>query len=112
MKSTARRPENTAKPPKNVSPEGKKLFKAILEEAEMDGPGLILVNLLVESFDRYQQARTFIAKHGIAYAERNGSGETKVKINPALAIERDAKAAIMRAWALLGFDQEVPGMAH
>jgi phage terminase small subunit len=100
------------KPPKGTTPEGKKLFKAILEEASMDAPGLILLNLLVESFDRYQQARTFIAKHGIAYAERNASGESKVKINPALAVERDAKAQIMRAWALLGFDQVPPGMVN
>jgi hypothetical protein len=56
------------------------------------------------------QARRLIAKHGPLIVEKTAAGNTHVRANPACAVERDAANAMMRAWRLLGFDQEPPGM--
>lgn len=98
------------KPPKTLSIEGKKLCQRIFDESDMDSPAISLLNLLVQSFDRMNEAREHIAKHGIVLAEKTANGDTKYRANPACGIERDSKAAMMRAWKLLGYDQAPAGV--
>ena len=96
------------KPPRDLSPEGKKLWYRIFASADMDEPAVILLDSLCRSWDRTQQAREIIARDGPVLTETTAAGNTKSRMHPACQIERDASATMMRAWRLLGFDQQPP----
>jgi P27 family predicted phage terminase small subunit len=93
------------KPGKRLSAEAKKLWSRICEENEMDAAAALVLGCLCESFDRMRAAQLLIAKLGLILTEKTDKGTVKVRANPACAIEKDARAAVLRAWALLGFDQ-------
>ena len=96
------------KPGKRLSAEAQKLWRRIAEENEIDQAAALLLDTLCESFDRMRQAQATIVKLGIVIAEKTDAGTVKVRANPACGIERDARAAMLRTWKLLGFDQEAP----
>jgi len=91
--------------PKHLTAAGRKLWREIADEIEIDRAASLLLTTLCEQFDRAQQAREILRKDGIITQDRFKQD----KPHPACAIERDATAAMMRAWRLLGFDQEAPG---
>ena len=96
------------KPPRDLSPEGKKLWYRIFASSDMDEPAVILLDSLCRSWDRVQQARAIIARDGPVLIEKTAAGNEKTRMHPACQIERDAAATMMRAWRLLGFDQQPP----
>jgi P27 family predicted phage terminase small subunit len=63
-----------------------------------------LLVLAAESWDRCQQAREAIARHGLTAKGRFGA----VKARPEVAIERDAKIAFARMLRELALDVEAP----
>src|ERR1035438_6070419 len=92
--------------PKHLTAAGKKLFREISDEIDVsDRAASLLLMTLCEQFDRMNKARAIIAKDGVIIDDRFG----QKRAHPACAIERDATAAMMRAWRLLGFDQAPPG---
>lgn len=94
----------TIQPPKHLTPEGRKLWKTISDDVELDQPALLLLTTLCEAFDRMNQAREVLKRDGILVKDRFG----QEKAHPACGIERDSSASLMRAWRLLGFDQAPP----
>ena len=94
----------TTNPPTHLSSAGKKLFVRIASEIELDEPALLLLTTLCEQYDRMNQARELLKKEGIVVKDRFGQD----KQHPAVGIEVNAAAGMMRAWRLLGFDQEPP----
>src|SRR5262245_17308116 len=97
------------KPPKALSAEAKRLWRQVYDASEMDPAALVLLDQLAECFDRLREAQADIRKHGIVLEEKTDRGTVKRKTNPACAVERDARAGLMRAWRLLGYDQQPPG---
>lgn len=95
--------------PSHLTPEAQQLWLRIYADCEWDEPGILLLNTVAESFDRMREAQRHIAVHGIVLAEKTAAGDLKHRTNPAVGVERDSKAAMMRAWKLLGFDQAPPG---
>jgi P27 family predicted phage terminase small subunit len=91
--------------PKHLTAAGRKLWREIADEIELDRAASLLLTALCEQFDRAQQAREILSKDGIISKDRFGQD----KPHPACAIEVAATAAMMRAWRLLGFDQVPPG---
>jgi P27 family predicted phage terminase small subunit len=67
---------------------------------------LKLVTLAAEALDRASTARRQIAREGITYTDRFGAP----RAHPAVAIERDARAAFSRLVAQLGLDDTDPEM--
>jgi phage terminase small subunit len=63
-----------------------------------------ILNKALEAFDRAEQARDVIAGSGILIKSRLG----EVKPNPAIAIERDSRAAFLSGIKALGLDLEGP----
>jgi P27 family predicted phage terminase small subunit len=94
----------TIKPPEHLTAAAKKLWRTIVDEVELDGPALLLLTTMCEMHDRMNQARAVLKREGILAKDRFG----QLKPHPACSIERDSAAAMMRAWRLLGFDQQPP----
>jgi phage terminase small subunit len=63
-----------------------------------------LLVLAAESWDRCQQAREALAKHGLTFKDRFGA----VRARPEVSIERDAKIAFARMLRELALDVEAP----
>ena len=96
------------KPPADLTTAAKKLWGRIYDSAEMDEPAMVLLDSLCRSWDRAQAAHVLIERDGLVLVERTAHGDAKSRANPACAIERDSAASLMRAWRLLGFDQQPP----
>ena len=97
-----------AKPPRDLTADAKKLWYRIFASSDMDEPAVILLDSLCRSWDRVQQARAIITRDGPVLIEKTAAGNTKSRMHPASQIERDSAATMMRAWRLLGFDQQPP----
>jgi P27 family predicted phage terminase small subunit len=94
-------PANNPRPPDHLTDEGKKLWRKIAADTDLDEPALLILQTMVEQYERVLEARQLIKLDGIVVKDRFG----QQKQHPACAIERDANAAMMRAWRLLGYDQ-------
>jgi P27 family predicted phage terminase small subunit len=83
----------TVKAPPHLSRRGRALFRALHTEFEIDdSAGLELLRRLCEASDVADAARTTVAAEGVTIKNRFG----EVKAHPAVAIERDARAAVAR----------------
>jgi P27 family predicted phage terminase small subunit len=97
--------KNAPKPPSDLSDEAKKVWKKIIAEIEIDTAAVLLLDVMMQAWDRMQEARAAIAKDGATVTGRFG-----LKASPWTAIERDSAATVTRCWRLLGFDQAPPGV--
>ena len=89
------------KPPKSLTSAGRRLWREIAEESELDSAAVLLLNTLCEQFDRMNEARAILKRDGITAKDRFG----QIKAHPAVSIEVNAIAAMTRCWRLLGYDQ-------
>jgi P27 family predicted phage terminase small subunit len=92
-------------PPGHLSPASKKLWRAILDDYEIDPAAELILEATLTAKDRHEQARAAIAKDGAVVKDRFG----QLKVNPWVAVERDAAGIMMRGFVRLGFDQETRG---
>ena len=97
MKSTKSPPA-----PSHLTADSQKLWKTILADYEIDPAAEMVLVAALEARDRREEARAAIAKDGAVVKDRWG----QAKVSPWVAIERDASLALMRAFRVLGFDQE------
>jgi phage terminase small subunit len=91
-----------AKQPAKLSPPARKLWRQLAEELDLDGGGYLMLELLVQTYDRRLEARAAIAKAGAVVKDR----WQQDKPSPWVAIERDATLALQRAYHALGLDLE------
>lgn len=92
-----------ARPPKGLSAEAKRRWRAIQTEYRIaDSAGLQVLTTYAEAFDRMRSAQQRIDKDGATYVDRFG----QVKAHPLLPVERDARAAMLNALKCLNLDLE------
>ncbi len=90
-------------PPKHLSTESKKLWRAIVDEYTIaDAAGLKILAVALEAYDRAQTARQQIDKDGMTIIDRWGQR----KPHPLIACERDARAAFLSGLKALNLDLE------
>ena len=90
-------------PPKHLSAESKKVWKAIVEEYQIsDVAGLRILRVALEAFDRSQKCRLSIDKIGLLIKDKFG----QPKPHPLLPIERDNRAAFLAGLKALNLDLE------
>ncbi|HPK04047.1 MAG TPA: P27 family phage terminase small subunit [Candidatus Sumerlaeota bacterium] len=89
-------------PPKNLERSGRRVWKTVLSEYELDGSAREVLAVACLALDRAEGARELIAEHGILLVDRFG----QQKANPAAAIERDARGQFLSAMRQLGLDLE------
>jgi P27 family predicted phage terminase small subunit len=96
------------KPPEHLSIEARALWRRTYEVCDMDPPAVLLLNTMCEQFDRMRSAQALIRAEGLIVTEETAAGKVKKRPHPACVIEAAAAAALMKAWKLLGFDQQPP----
>jgi P27 family predicted phage terminase small subunit len=89
--------------PSHLKPAGADLWRKLLDEyAIRDAAGLALVTAAAEALDRMRSAQAAIEKHGEVVLDRYGSP----KLNPACALEKDARNGLLAALKALNLDLE------
>ena len=89
------------KPPPELSPTGKKLWRAILAEWPItDSVHLAVLRTALESLDRADRCRAIVDREGEVIKDRFG----QAKPHPLLAAERDARSSFLQAVKTLGLD--------
>jgi phage terminase small subunit len=94
----------TMKPPSHLRPATQKWFAHILAAYELEQHHYRLLTLAAESWDRCEQAREALAKHGLTYNDRFGAPHAR----PEVSVERDNKIAFARLLRELDFDIDPP----
>jgi phage terminase small subunit len=90
-------------PPDHLRDGGKAFFAAVADEyAISDAAGLALLSRAAECVDRIAAAQAAITDHGELVIDRYGG----VKLNPACALEKDARAGFLAAMKALNLDLE------
>ena len=91
-------------PPKHLRLETAAWFKQVVDEYELESHHLRLLTKACEAYDRSEQAREAIAKHGMTYLDRFGAPRAR----PECAIERDNRLSFCRICRELGLDIAPP----
>jgi hypothetical protein len=89
-------------PPAHLGEDGRQLWLDIQQSYQIDDPGgLVLLRVACEALDRAERCRRLIDEQGEMLTIRGIP-----RAHPALAAERDARAAIVRAIRNLNLDLE------
>lgn len=90
------------KPPKHLKAGTRKWWATVVREYELEEHHLRLLTLAAEAWDRCEQARKALAKHGLTYNDRFHQPRAR----PEVAIERDSRIAFARLLRELDLDVE------
>jgi P27 family predicted phage terminase small subunit len=88
--------------PRHLSRDARQLFTAIVDEYELEPHHLAILITSLEAFDRSCQARDLVVGSGILIKGRLGD----IRVNPAVAIERNARTQFLAGIKALGLDLE------
>lgn len=83
------------------------MWNAIVAEYGLEAHHRAILAAACEALDRMREAQAAIAASG-AYVE----GRFGPKAHPAIAVERDSRAAMLRALRELGLDLEAPATSR
>jgi phage terminase small subunit len=92
------------KPPKHLRPATSQWFSQIIADYELESHHIRLLTKACESWDRSEQAREGLLKHGLTFEDRFGSPHAR----PEIAIERDSRLAFARLIREIGLDVSTP----
>jgi P27 family predicted phage terminase small subunit len=92
------------KPPKHLRAATSAWWSEILAEFDLDSHHVRLLTKACESWDRSEQAREGLLKHGLTFEDRFGSPHER----PEIAIERDSRLAFARLIREIGLDVSTP----
>jgi len=93
------------KPPSHLSREAKKIWREIDGNWVLDVGDYPILKTALEAYDRLQAAREVVKEHGLIIKDPS----RRLRANPALKIEKEARSGFLRAWKQLGIDEEPPG---
>ena len=96
------------KPPSYLREPTKKWFQNVIATYEHEEHHVRLLTLACESWDRCQQAREALKKHGLTCNDRFGLPRSR----PEIAIERDSRIAFARLIRELALDVDAPAESH
>jgi P27 family predicted phage terminase small subunit len=91
-------------PPRHLRADTAAWFSSVTKDFELDSHHVRLLTKACEAWDRSEQAREAIAKHGMTYEDRFGAPRAR----PECAIERDSRLAFARLVRELGLDVAPP----
>ncbi len=99
-------PRDLPPPPTHLQPATKAWWTQILSDWPIGQHELQTLQAAGESWDRCQQAREALAKHGLTYVDCKGM----VRARPEVAIERDSRISYLRCMRELDFENVEPPM--
>ena len=100
-------PVDLPPPPGHLSEAMQSWWRTIVEAYELDSHHLKLLEAAADAWDRMVQARTQLATDGLTVQGAHGP-----KTHPAVAVERDSRAAFARLVRELDLDEPVPPPAR
>ncbi len=89
--------------PSHLSPDMTAWWRQIVSEYSLEPHHLHLLRAACEAWDRMQQAREAVAKHGLTSDDKG-----MCRARPEVAMERDSKIAFARLIRELDLDSEPP----
>lgn len=93
-------------PPAGLSSAAKSWWKKLTDEYGIDDQaGLLILETAMRAMDRMKMASDLVDKHGAVTVDKFN----QLKANPACAVERDSRAAMMGALKSLNLDLEPLG---
>ncbi len=90
--------------PAHLRPETQAWFIEVVTTWELDAHHVRLLTLACESWDRTVAAREILEREGLTVADRHGVP----KVHPAVAVERDSRAAFRQCVRELDLDCAAP----
>jgi phage terminase small subunit len=105
LKKSDRKPAAN-RPPSGLSSAAVEWWTRLHAEFDLSDEGAaFLLESALRAFDRMNQAAALIEKHGVCIEDRY----KQLKPNPACAVERDSRAAMLQAFKALNLDVVPPG---
>jgi len=98
------------RPPRELSPAAKRLWKTLYDASVMDPQAILLLDLMMQRWDRLQEARAILKREGLQLQEMTAAGCKKFRPHPMLQVERDALASVVRCFRALGYDELPEGI--
>jgi P27 family predicted phage terminase small subunit len=92
-------------PPRHLSREAKRWWGRVVQVWVLDDAALLILESALEAFDRMREAQELLKAEGLVVKDRFG----QQKAHPAAAVERDAKATMLRHLKALALDLEPLG---
>lgn len=92
------------KPPKHLRTATKQWFSAVIDEFDLEPHHIKLLTRAAEAWDRGEQAREAIERHGLTYSDRFGAPRAR----PEVAMERDSRTGFARLIRELALDVDEP----
>lgn len=93
------------KAPGHLSEAAAAWWRSVVDTYALEDHHLRLLTLACQAWDRGEQARAILATDGITFRD----DRENIRAHPAVAIEKDARAAFARLLAALDLDTEMPG---
>jgi P27 family predicted phage terminase small subunit len=100
--STRRLPSD--RPPRHLTRESAALWRAILRDYILEPHHRSVLSVTLEALDRLRDAQALLKTEGLVVKTSTGGS----KAHPAIAVERDCRAAFLRGVRELGLDLEGP----
>ena len=97
-------PKRPPQPPAHLAKRGKKLWKSVVENYDLEQHHRDLLQSACEQLDRADSARREIEEHGVILLDRF----QQRKQNPAVEVERQAHATFLRCLREMGLDVDPP----
>jgi P27 family predicted phage terminase small subunit len=96
----------TTPSPSHLTPEARAWYRELTAEYGIADPaGRLLLQTSCEAFDRMREAQALLERDGAVLPDRWG----QMKPHPAVAVERDARAALLAGLRALNLDVEPVG---
>ena len=92
------------RPPEGLSRTAAQFFRQVQTDYALDPHDSVLLRLACECLTRMEEARAAVEKDGAYFTNREGIPRP----HPALAVERDSRAAFARLVNQLGLDDDPP----
>jgi len=92
------------KPPKHLRAATSDWWKEVVGEFDLDSHHIRLLTKACKAFDRSEQAREALVRHGLTFEDRFGAPHAR----PECAIGRDSRLAFARLVREIGLDVSPP----
>lgn len=99
--TTRKAPPRLPAAPSHLTARSKALWRDIVTRFALEPQHLAALRLTLEAVDRCDEARAVLKRDGIVTAGARGT----LVAHPAVAIERDARIAVLRGLRQLGLDE-------
>ncbi len=92
------------RPPPHLSAAARRWWREVVSTWELETHHLKVLTAVCEAWDRMNEARAAVKRHGLLIPDRFG----QLRTNPAVQIERDSRTALYRGVRELDLDLEPP----